>query len=249
MEARIEISRTQSGRLPAALVMWSISTCEAFQRSKTYDLVAALPLITWFVFCILVQAPVLAAQIYETNFETADATLLATFASKMATLVFIGLFALLLALRHKPRTKMKGFYPRFAAIAGTYLGVGILLLQPRELSVPILLLSTMLVIIGTVLSIYALFFLGRSLSLLPEARRLITDGPYSLVRHPLYLAEAIGLLGLVLQYLSPLALALAVLQCVFQVQRMKNEERVLLDTFPEYGAYIANTARLLPGVY
>ena len=231
------------------MVTWSDAWREAFRRSKVYDFLTALPLITWFGFCIWVQTPVLALQISQTNFETADATCVAGLASKMATLVFIGLFALLLALRHKPRKRMKGLYPRFAAIAGTYLGVGIVMLPSRELSVPILLISTALVLSSTVLSIYVLFSLGRSLSLLPEARRLITDGPYSFVRHPLYLTEAIGLFGLVLQYLSPLALTLAGLQCVFQFQRMKNEERVLLDTFPEYGAYITTTARLLPGVY
>jgi len=231
------------------LVAWSNARREAFLHSKFYDFLTALPLITWFGFCIWVQAPVLAVQISQTNFETADATSLAGLASKIATLVFVGLFALLLALRHKPRTKMKGLYPRVVAIAGTYLSVGIVLLPSRELPAPILFLSTVLVLSGAVLSIYVLFSLGRSLSLLPEARRLITDGPYRFVRHPLYLTEAIGLFGLVVQYLSPLALTLAVLQCVFQYQRMKNEERVLLDTFPEYGAYITTTARLLPGVY
>jgi protein-S-isoprenylcysteine O-methyltransferase Ste14 len=30
---------------------------------------------------------------------------------------------------------------------------------------------------------------------------------------------------------------------------MRNEEAVLIRTFPEYGAYKAKTARLIPGIY
>ncbi len=34
-----------------------------------------------------------------------------------------------------------------------------------------------------------------------------------------------------------------------RLQRMKYEEFVLLQSFPEYGDYMARTARLVPGVY
>jgi protein-S-isoprenylcysteine O-methyltransferase Ste14 len=30
---------------------------------------------------------------------------------------------------------------------------------------------------------------------------------------------------------------------------MKNEERILMEAFPEYKDYMARTARLLPGLY
>ena len=91
--------------------------------------------------------------------------------------------------------------------------------------------------------------LGRSISILPEARRLVTRGPYALVRHPLYLGEIVALAGVALQYWSVWALLLWGLVCVFQLQRMKYEERVLSEVFPEYQDYMTRTARLLPGVY
>jgi len=43
---------------------------------------------------------------------------------------------------------------------------------------------------GHLLCAVALMQLGRSLSILPEARRLVTEGLYARVRHPLYLGEA-----------------------------------------------------------
>jgi protein-S-isoprenylcysteine O-methyltransferase Ste14 len=36
---------------------------------------------------------------------------------------------------------------------------------------------------------------------------------------------------------------------MFQFERMKNEELVLMALFPEYEAYRLRTARLVPGLY
>jgi protein-S-isoprenylcysteine O-methyltransferase Ste14 len=222
---------------------------QTFRGTKLYDLLAATPLIAWYGFCLSYRIPALTQQIVQTNFATADVLILASLASKIATPAFFVVLALLLALRHKPRARTTGLYPRFAAVAGTYLGVAIVLLPPRDLSTPLLVISTLILLCGTVLAIYAALSLGRSLSMLPEARRLVTRGPYGLVRHPLYLSEAVALVGVTLQYLSPLAVAVLAIQCVFQLERIKSEERVMSSTFPEYRDYMATTARLVPGVY
>ena len=102
---------------------------------------------------------------------------------------------------------------------------------------------------GIIFATCALIVLGRSISLLPEARRLVTSGPYALVRHPLYLGEMVAIAGIALQHLSAWALLLLVLIWALQLQRMKYEELVLFQSFPEYGDYMARTARLVPGVY
>ena len=94
------------------------------------------------------------------------------------------------------------------------------------------------------LTVNATLVLGRSISILP-ARRLVTSGPSALV----HLAEIVALAGAALQYWSVWALLLWGLVCVFQLQRMTYEERVLSEVFPEYGDYMTRTARLLPGVY
>jgi protein-S-isoprenylcysteine O-methyltransferase Ste14 len=221
----------------------------AFRRTKLYDLLAAAPLITWYGFCLSHQLPTLAQQLAETDLATADIRLLASLAARIATPVFLVVLAVLLTLRHKPQAKAGGLYPRLAAVGGTYLGVAIVLLPARELSAPLSVLAALMMLAGTVLSTFAALSLGRSISMLPEARRLVTRGPYRLVRHPLYVSEAVALAGVTLQYLSPLALLLLALQCVFQLERMKNEERVLAGTFPEYRVYAAATARLVPGLY
>jgi protein-S-isoprenylcysteine O-methyltransferase Ste14 len=222
---------------------------KTFQDTKLYDLLAAVPLIAWYGLCLGQQLRVLTREIGEMNFATADISVIASVTSRGASSIFFVTIALLLTLRDKPRAKTAGLYPRFAAFAGTYLGVAMVLLPPRELSAPLAMISTLIALCGTMFAIYAVLSLGRSLSMLPEARRLVTRGPYRLIRHPLYLSEAMLLVGVTLQFLSPLALALLTIQCLFQLERMKNEERVLSSTFPEYRDYMASTARLVPGIY
>ena len=82
-----------------------------------------------------------------------------------------------------------------------------------------------------------------------EARELVTEWPYSLVRHPLYLAEAIAVLGLVVQNGSLPAVLLFITMIALQIQRMRYEEVVLESALPQYSAYMGQTHRLIPGVY
>src|SRR5262249_57043082 len=119
--------------------------------------------------------------------------------ARVTTLVFFAVLIVMFAVRHVPHQAVPGLYPRCAAVAGTFLGVGIVLLPPQELSSALYLVSLLLVVSGTVVAISAVLALGRSISILPEARRLVIWGPYALVRHPLYLGEIIAIFGISLQ--------------------------------------------------
>jgi protein-S-isoprenylcysteine O-methyltransferase Ste14 len=228
---------------------------EAVRRTKLYDLIAAAPLIAWYGFCAARMLPELNRQIallkavVQTDSSMLPATLVFGIVSEVSTLVFFMLLVLMFTVRHIPQRAALGFYPRFAAVVGTFLSVGFVLLPPQELSYPLYLVSLLLVITGTIFAVCAVLVLGRSISLLPEARRLVTNGPYALARHPIYLGEMIAVAGVALQYRSAWALLLLGLVWAFLLWRMKYEEQVLFKSFPEYGAYMARTARLVPGVY
>src|ERR1700687_729738 len=79
-----------------------------------------------------------------------------------------------------------------------------------------------------------------------EARRLITHGPYALVRHPLYICEEIAVVGMFIQVMSPAAFLIVLAHALVQFRRMLNEEKVLKTTFAEYASYAARTPRLIP---
>jgi protein-S-isoprenylcysteine O-methyltransferase Ste14 len=156
---------------------------------------------------------------------------------------------LLVAVRVRPVSKADGLQPRLSALAGSFLLMSVALFPRHDLSIGLNLLSAGLICLGHMLAVYALAWLGRSFSIMAEARRLVTQGPYAVVRHPLYAAEIIAAIGLFLQYTSPWTALLMVVSLGFQLQRMRNEERILGATFAEYAAYAARTPRLIPGVY
>jgi protein-S-isoprenylcysteine O-methyltransferase Ste14 len=92
----------------------------------------------------------------------------------------------------------------------------------------------------------AVLFLGRCFGVLPEARGLVTGGPYRLVRHPVYLGEIGACAGLALAAPSAANAGAFAALVIAQAVRMRMEERALTQAFPQYAAYAARTPRLVP---
>jgi protein-S-isoprenylcysteine O-methyltransferase Ste14 len=92
-------------------------------------------------------------------------------------------------------------------------------------------------LLGGVFVFWSIWYLRHSFSIEPQARRLITSGPYSLARHPVYT-------GYLLQYIGmwmiiptlPLAVLIIIWVAIMR-QRMLYEEQVLSSAFPEYHEY------------
>jgi protein-S-isoprenylcysteine O-methyltransferase Ste14 len=99
------------------------------------------------------------------------------------------------------------------------------------------------------LMLYPLTALGKSFSLMPQARKLVTSGPYAIVRHPLYLIEEAVIASVLLQYAWYTALPFLAVHIAVQIRRIRLEEEVLRNAFPEYTAYAERTPRLIPGVW
>jgi protein-S-isoprenylcysteine O-methyltransferase Ste14 len=88
--------------------------------------------------------------------------------------------------------------------------------------------------------------LGRCFGVLPEARGLVTSGPYRFVRHPVYLGEIGACAGLAIAAPTYGNAAIFAALVIAQNVRMRLEERALTQAFPEYAEYVASTPRLLP---
>jgi protein-S-isoprenylcysteine O-methyltransferase Ste14 len=101
-----------------------------------------------------------------------------------------------------------------------------------------------------VYTVWGLAYLRRSFSIIPEARRLVTGGPYRLSRHPVYLGEIATAIGVNLAtagWLSILAIAYFI---ACELMRMRWEERILALTFPhEYPEYARSVPRYLPNPF
>ena len=162
------------------------------------------------------------------------------------------LFALLLVattvIRLPAKNSAVGLEPRVSAILGTFLTLFLIVLPKGEISAEAKVLAAVIILCGTGLSIYCLYWLGRSFSVMAHARRLVTEGPYSFVRHPLYAAEMITLMGITLANFSFLATLVIATTIAFQFRRMANEEKVLRATFPEYDGYSRHVPMIIPAL-
>ncbi len=168
------------------------------------------------------------------------------FAASTASLAFIVLVVVMTIVRYKLVRNADGFEPRISALAGTSLAMGIAVLPLANIGVGLRVTAVIMIMIGWILSVYVLLWLGRAFSIMAQARRLVTTGPYGIVRHPLYLCEEIAVFGIALSHISVEAVLIVIVQWSFQLRRMTNEEKVLRTSFPEYATYAQRTPKVIP---
>ena len=161
---------------------------------------------------------------------------------------FYMLVALLIMTRLPAKAHADGLLPRIAAFVGSYLPWTITFVGKTDQALPNL-ASTACVLMGTIMMLVAVRHLGRSFSVVPQARSVVQTGPYRRIKHPLYFAEEIVVLGVVLQYLTPVTVIVLVLHVGVQVCRIRYEEDLLRRNCPEYSGYEASRWRLVPYVW
>jgi protein-S-isoprenylcysteine O-methyltransferase Ste14 len=163
---------------------------------------------------------------------------------------FYGLIVLFYFLRSSASSTSGSFVVNTIAVLTTFAPSALSLLSRSKLSKPeIVFGADFIIVLGIVLAIYSLGSLGRSFSIVPQARKLVQSGPYRLVRHPLYLGELIGLSGVVLVGHTMQKIAIFFLIVACQIYRALQEEKLLTNIFPEYRGYCLKTARFIPGVF
>jgi protein-S-isoprenylcysteine O-methyltransferase Ste14 len=101
--------------------------------------------------------------------------------------------------------------------------------------------------IGLAYSVWGLAYLRRSFSIVPEARRLVTGGPYSFSRHPVYLGEVVTAIGINLATAGWAGGLAIVYFIVCELLRIRWEEGVLSRAFPgDYPDYASRVPRYVP---
>ncbi len=106
---------------------------------------------------------------------------------------------------------------------------------------------------GFLLMHWAEAHLGRLFSVevaIQDGHRLVTDGPYRLVRHPRYLGIIAFAAGIALVFRSWPGLVLAAAIKLVLSGRIRDEEALMADEFgDEWAAYARRSWRLVPHVY
>ncbi|HEY3063944.1 MAG TPA: isoprenylcysteine carboxylmethyltransferase family protein [Chloroflexota bacterium] len=166
------------------------------------------------------------------------------------TIVFLALVVILFAVRRRGIEGQRATWREgLVALVGTFL-LNVVAYLPVDATTETgtLLASSVIVVVGTLFTIWSLATLGRCFGLLPEVRGLVLRGPYRMVRHPVYLGELVASLGILVAKPHPvIALTLAAF-VVLQYWRTVFEERALAAAYPgEYPAYRARVPRLVPG--
>jgi protein-S-isoprenylcysteine O-methyltransferase Ste14 len=109
--------------------------------------------------------------------------------------------------------------------------------------------ALVLVTLAACLSFASLLTLGRSFGVRPAVRGLTTTGPYGFVRHPMYLAYALGDIGYNLEEWNLGTVLLVIAGWTSLIYRIHAEERILSRDV-EWPHYIASVRyRLLPGLW
>ncbi|CAN5753595.1 hypothetical protein BH24CHL6_BH24CHL6_05820 [soil metagenome] len=170
-------------------------------------------------------------------------------AHKLVGGAFYLLVTLLFVLRAPRRGPRAGVFAIAVALGGVFVFSLHGLLPTVEPAVERMIPAVVIMVIASVVAIVSLLALGRYFGVFPEARGLAMHGPYAYIRHPLYLAEILMALGLVLPILSIWTIALLLAFVGLQYWRALLEERALTATLPEYAEYAQRTWRIIPGLH
>lgn len=106
---------------------------------------------------------------------------------------------------------------------------------------------------GILLMLWAMLTMKLThVNVFPEVRagsRLVTDGPYQRIRHPMYTALLLITLALVCDSFSYWRGFWWLALCADLVAKLSYEERFLGEVFDDYEAYRLRTWRLVPRIF
>ena len=109
-------------------------------------------------------------------------------------------------------------------------------------------IGLLLELLGITLTQVARVYMGRSFGVLPANRGVVSNGPFSWVRHPIYFGWLILATGYAVSYPVPRNIFVVAMTLPFMVWRIEQEERHLRED-PAYRSYESDVRyRLVPGL-
>ncbi len=132
-----------------------------------------------------------------------------------------------------------------------FVGMTIILLTGPIFASNIFLLLTE--VSGILLALWAIFVMKlNNLSVFPDLKEgaiFISNGPYKLIRHPMYLSILVTFTPLVIDHFSFIRLIVLLVIVIDLLFKLQFEEKILIKYFTNYTAYKQNTYKLIPFLY
>ncbi len=114
-------------------------------------------------------------------------------------------------------------------------------------------ISLVFISISFLLAVWAVVSMKESklrISPIPaKEARMIINGPYRVIRHPMYTSIIIGMIGLLIIHFSIIRLIMFLVLIVVLIIKLNWEEKMLLEKFSGYKNYRERTNKLIPFIY
>lgn len=157
-----------------------------------------------------------------------------------------GVVVVLLVFRRSSTRISLSPWDWIAGIAGSFL---VLLVRPESRALAPDAVGVALQLCGILFQLYGKVALGRSFGIIAANRGIVVEGPYRIVRHPIYLGYLVTHAGFLLSNWSVRNLVVYGAVYIFQVARIFAEERLLLVD-GRYREYFQSVRyRLIPGLF
>ena len=157
---------------PAAALGASEARRASFTESRTYDWLVRLPLMLWLALLAYQSGQQIQFLLNHVPAAPSDTTAhYVNLLARAATLAFVTALFAFVVLRARPVQRAQGLLSRLIAAAGSFLPLAFMLFPANPLPVSLGIVSAAFVLIGTGLSVYVVFWLGRSFSMMPEIGR------------------------------------------------------------------------------
>ena len=136
----------------------------------------------------------------------------------------------------------------YALVAVQFLSAAILIYL--TLHVPLNLFAIIMITIAIAVALWAILAMRMGnfrINPIPkEKAKLVTNGPYNFIRHPMYAAVLIAMIGIAINTGTWFSYILWFVLFIDLYMKMQFEEKLLLMKFSEYEKYMRRTKRFLP---
>ena len=119
-------------------------------------------------------------------------------------------------------------------------------LAPAEWQPAVFVAGFCVIIIGHLVAVWGFFYLGRSFGVVVAVRKVVLQGPYRWVRHPMYLGWVLFCVGISIANFSAAYFLIIAIHISLLVYRARLEESEIARHSPEYSAYMQTTGFIFP---